>query len=162
MRGDEPSKEGSTDDRDEKDGLVTPLRPVERKCHGRTDDGHQQPQNHKRQAHGTQQPSERSGAAVAHPTDSPPLTLFSYPFCHDTTLQHHRLLVHLQNRFQAMSYSGDHETSHLCPYTFEKGAQGSAGRAAFQRRLRPASLPDTPGERRWRERAADSRKSWVR
>src|SRR4051812_40262988 len=35
-------------------------------------------------------------------------------------------LVHLQNRFQVMSYSGDHETSHLCPYTFEKGAQGSA------------------------------------
>ena len=71
-------------------------------------------------------------------------------------------LVHLQNRFQVMSYSSDHETSHLCPYTFEKGAQGSAGRAALQRRLRPASLPDTPGERPWRDRAADSRKSWVR
>ena len=42
--------------------------------------------------HATQQPSERSGAAVAHPTDSSPLILFSYPFCHDTTLQHHRLL----------------------------------------------------------------------
>ena len=24
------------------------------------------------------------------------------------------ILVHLQNRFQVMSYSGDHETSHLC------------------------------------------------
>src|SRR5215218_7885264 len=87
MRGNEPSEEGSTDDRDEKDGLVTPLRPVERKCHGRTDDGQQQPQNHKRQAHGTQRPSERSGAAVAHPTGSSPLILFSYPFCHNTTLQ---------------------------------------------------------------------------
>src|SRR5215210_1589295 len=71
-------------------------------------------------------------------------------------------LVHLQNRFQVMSYSGDHETSHLCPYTFEKGAQGSAGRAALQRRLRLAALPDTLGERPWRDRAADSRKSWVR
>src|SRR5215208_8358068 len=65
-----------------------------------------------------------------------------------------RPLLHLQNRFQVMSYSGDHETSHLCPYTFEKGAQGSAGRAALQRRLRPASLPDTLGERRWRDHAA--------
>jgi hypothetical protein len=35
-------------------------------------------------------------------------------------------LVYLQNRFQVMSYSGDHETSHLCSYTFEKGARGSA------------------------------------
>jgi hypothetical protein len=42
--------------------------------------------------HATQQLSERSGAAVAHPTDSSPLILSSYPFCHDTTLQHHRLL----------------------------------------------------------------------
>ena len=53
-----------------------------------------------------------------------------------------------------MSYSGDHETSHLCSYTFEKGAQGFAGRPALQRRLRPASLPDTPGERPGRDRAA--------
>jgi hypothetical protein len=61
-----------------------------------------------------------------------------------------------------MSYSGDHETSDLCPYAFEKGTQGSAGRAALQRRLRPASLPDTLGECPWRDRAPDSRKSWVR
>src|SRR5215217_4594425 len=83
-------------------------------------------------------------------------TVLSFPTRSEKTL------VHLQNRFQVMSYSSDHETSHLCPYTFEKGAQGSAGRAALQRRLRPASLPDTPGERPWRDRAADSRKSWVR
>jgi hypothetical protein len=163
MRGDEPPKEGSADDRDEKDGLVTPLRPGIRYCHGRTDDGHQQPHNHKRQAHGTQRPSDPSGDAVAHPTDSSPLILFSCPFCHNPTLQHYRLqsvtttvtrIVVWAKKHSTLEDSSTTSLSDIClcahrttPTSVDRGALSPESR---KRSLVSLAIHDPEGEPRQR------------
>ena len=45
-----------------------------------------------------------------------------------------------------MGYSCSDETSNLCSGTVEKGARTSGSRAALQRCLRNAPMPDPPGE----------------
>ena len=61
-----------------------------------------------------------------------------------------------------MVYSCLHETSNLCPGTVEKGARTSGSRAALQRCLRNAPLPDTPGEHPRRVSPEDSPKPRMR
>jgi hypothetical protein len=61
-----------------------------------------------------------------------------------------------------MGYSVRHETSNLCSGTVEKGARTSGSRAALQRCLRDAPLPDPSGERPRRVSPEDSPKPRVR
>src|SRR3712207_8385120 len=65
-------------------------------------------------------------------------------------------LVHLQNRLCAMSYSSDHETSHLRSYALKGGAQSPGSRIALLLCLRPAPLPDSAFERSRRKPTTDS------
>src|SRR5215211_5484136 len=61
-----------------------------------------------------------------------------------------------------MSYSSFHETSNFCPGTVEKGARTARSRAALQRCLRDASLPDPFGQRPRTVSPEDSRKPRMR
>ena len=61
-----------------------------------------------------------------------------------------------------MGYSFLHETSNLCSGTVEKGARTARSRAALQRCLRDAPLPDPPGERPRRVSSEDSPKPRMR
>src|SRR5829696_8443424 len=71
-------------------------------------------------------------------------------------------LVHPQRGWCVMGYSVRHETTNLCSGTVEKGARTSGSRAALQRCLRDASLPDPSGERPRRVSPEDSPKPRVR
>src|SRR5215211_804091 len=53
------------------------------------------------------------------------------------------LLVHIQDRFRAMSYGNEHETSYLRTYAFSGGARGARERSSLLRSLRTPPLPDT-------------------
>jgi hypothetical protein len=61
-----------------------------------------------------------------------------------------------------MGYSSFHETSNFCPGTVEKGARTARSRAALQRCLRDASLPDPFGQRPRTVSPEDSRKPRMR
>jgi hypothetical protein len=56
-------------------------------------------------------------------------------------------LVRPQRGSCVMGYSCRHETSNLCPRTVEKRARTARSRAALQRCLRDAPLPDPSGQR---------------
>ena len=71
-------------------------------------------------------------------------------------------LVHPQRGLCVMSYSSFHETSNFCPGTVEKGARTARSRAALQRCLRDASLPDPFGQRPRTVSPEDSRKPRMR
>src|SRR5829696_199808 len=72
------------------------------------------------------------------------------------------LLVHIQDRFRAMSYGNEHETSYLRTYAFSGGARGARGRTSLLRSLRTPPLPDTFSQCSRRARTADSQKPGVR
>jgi hypothetical protein len=61
-----------------------------------------------------------------------------------------------------MGYSVRHETSNIRTFAFGKGAREPPSRAALQRRLRHAPMPDSPGERSRRVSPEDSRQSRMR
>jgi hypothetical protein len=61
-----------------------------------------------------------------------------------------------------MSYSGTHETSNLHMFVVARGAPEPRGRAALQRCLRPAPIPDTSRKCSWTIPAQDSRESGMR
>src|SRR3712207_8834504 len=55
-----------------------------------------------------------------------------------------------------MGYDGFHETTNLCPPAFTEREGATGGRSALQRRLRPASLPDSVSECSRRTPTTDS------
>src|SRR3712207_35201 len=61
-----------------------------------------------------------------------------------------------------MGYSVLHETSNLCSGTLGKGARGFGSRAALQRRLRSAPMPDPSGELSWALSSEDSQEFGMR
>src|SRR5215218_3089822 len=73
-----------------------------------------------------------------------------------------RRLVHIQDRFRAMSYGNEHETSYLRTYAFSGGARGARGRSSLLRSLRTPPLPDTFSQCSRRARTTDSQKPGVR
>src|SRR5215208_8336100 len=67
---------------------------------------------------------------------------------HDLPRPYHApLLVHTQRGLCVMVYSCLHETSNICPGFVEKGARTARSRAALQRCLRDAPLPDPACQR---------------
>jgi hypothetical protein len=106
------------------------------------------------------------GVALAYGERGPGVTKTCQRDCDGTTYpdtligtnapNHIEGLVHIQDRLCVMGYNKFHETTNLCPPAF-KGREGATGgRPALQRRLRPASLPDSVSERSRRTTAADS------
>src|SRR5215207_10080966 len=71
-------------------------------------------------------------------------------------------LVHPQRGLCVMAYSCLHETSNFCPGFVEKGARTARSRAALQRCLRDAPVPDPACERPRKRSSEDRRKPWVR
>ena len=53
-------------------------------------------------------------------------------------------LVHFQNRCRVRRYSGNHETSHLRPFTFGHRKRALGKRPTLQGRFRHAPSPDHP------------------
>src|SRR5918995_243755 len=71
-------------------------------------------------------------------------------------------LVHLQNRFRVVSYSGRHENSNLRTFVFRRRARSLGNGVALQRRLRLAPFPDAFGQFEGRRGPANSHKLGLR
>ncbi len=71
-------------------------------------------------------------------------------------------LVHSQRGLCVMGYSVRYETSNLCSGTLGRGARTHRSRAALERRLRDAPLPDPSCERRRKISPEDSQKPRMR
>src|SRR5215216_1958342 len=70
--------------------------------------------------------------------------------------------MHPQRGLCVIVYSCLHETSNFCPGFVEKGARTARSRAALQRCLRDAPVPDPACERPRKLSSEDRRKPWVR
>src|SRR5215208_1629532 len=65
-------------------------------------------------------------------------------------------LVHFQNRCRVRRYSGNHETSHLRPFTFGHRKRALGKRPTLQGRFRHAPSPDHPRQQQGRTRLDNS------
>jgi hypothetical protein len=67
-----------------------------------------------------------------------------------------RLLVYIQNRCRVRRYSGDHEISHLRPFTFGHTKRALGKRPTLQGRFHHAPSPDHPRQQQGRTRLDNS------